>query len=148
MRLKCGWSRVAAVFAIAAASGLFGGCAGVVGPSKSELASAEYGQPVTQQAAEEQARGFLQRQGADLARSNLTFDPVESGYARDERVGGPYDFGYRLYATLDEKDAAGYFKGPVNYVFMFGDGRMKSVYRVLGIKADLWDWKPRLVRIH
>lgn len=136
--------RIAAPFAAAGCALI--GCASVHGPSKSQLAAANYGAPIAQAPAESQARAFLQSR-ADLSRSTLVFDPIERGYARADYPQGEFEFGYRLYATLNEKDDAGYFTGPANYIFVFRDGSICAAYHVAGIKADMWDYKPRLMRI-
>ena len=125
---------------------VFAGCASVHGPSKSELAAANFGAQISQSRGESIAREFLAGQ-ADLSRATLSYDPVERGFAKDDWAKGGFEFGHRLYATLNEKDAAGYFKGPVNYIFIFRDEVLVAAYRVIGVKADLWDMSPRLMRL-
>ena len=44
---------------------------------------------------------------ADLSRATLSYDPVERGFAKDDWVKDDFKFGLRLYASLNEKDAAG-----------------------------------------
>ena len=125
---------------------VFAGCASVHGPLKSELAAANFGEQILQSRGESIAREFLAGQ-ADLSRSTLSYDPVERGFAKDDWAKDGFEFGHRLYATLNEKDAAGYFKGPVNYIFIFRDEVLVAAYRVIGVKADLWDMSPRLMRL-
>lgn len=77
----------------------------------------------------------------------LSYDPVERGFAKDDWAKEGFEFGHGLYATLNKKGAAGYFKGPVNYIFIFRDEVLVAAYRVIGVKADLWDMSPRLMRL-
>ncbi|MDP1661265.1 MAG: hypothetical protein Q8L55_05045 [Phycisphaerales bacterium] len=116
-------------------------------PTDAQLAEANYGSAIAQSLAESQARAYFHDKGVSESQSSLTFGAVERGYVSCESVPGGYDYGFRLYATLNEKDAAGYFKGPVNYIFLFRDEQIGAIYRVWGTKPDVWDLAPRLVRI-
>ncbi len=73
-------------------------------PTREELNSADYGSPITQQDAEEQARQFLKYYLKDPGSATYDWSPVYQGWLREAPLhGGGLKFGYVPYGKYKRK---------------------------------------------
>ena len=111
-----------------------------LGPSKKEIEKADYGQPISQAAAQAQATAFLER---DLKRPGFkaTWTTVRKGWlTKPAGTGTGNYFGYMIDGTVtvpsDEK------KDPLKYAFLFRDGKLLAVKGLVMVESDYGDPIP------
>ena len=110
---------------------LVSGCAGGQ-PSPAELASADYGIPISQAPAQKLALEFLKRYLKDPKSARIDWSPIAPGWLREAPVeGGGLKFGYKLTAQINEKNSDGAYMGYKPYVFMFFNSTLSGVYTEL-----------------
>jgi hypothetical protein len=127
---------------------LLGGCAGGP-PSPEELASADYGIPISQVNAQRAALEFIKRYLKAPESARIDWSPIAPGWVREASVeGGGLRFGYKLPAQINEKNSYGAYMGYKPYVFMFFNGTLSSVYTELEYDGFGYKKKSYLGRIY
>jgi hypothetical protein len=98
-------------------------------PSAEELATADYGSPISQEEAQTMAERWLEDNLKDPFSAQIRWAPVEKGLVRDAPIrGGSIHFGYLLDAEINAKNSYGAYVGFRPYRFFFINGRIFSVY--------------------
>lgn len=107
---------------------LLSGCA--MGPPTSEqLATADYGSPISQQDAETLAKKFLSRHLKDPNSATYEWNSVYTGWLREAPInGGSLKFGYILEGMVNAKNSFGGYTGSKPFKFIFYNGNISSVY--------------------
>lgn len=96
-------------------------------PTATEVAAADYGTPIGQEQAEEQAKQFLNPRLKDPYSAVWSCESVSSGYFKDAPInGGKVTYGWRLLCSVNAKNSYGGFTGLKRYGFLFRDGRLVS----------------------
>ncbi|WP_153164303.1 hypothetical protein [Stenotrophomonas nematodicola] len=94
-------------------------------PTASELATADYGPPVSQEDAEAQAKQFLEARLKDPYSAVWSCQGVHSGYFKDAPIyGGKVTYGWRLMCNVNSKNSFGGYTGAKQYGFLFREGRL------------------------
>ena len=98
-------------------------------PTAEELAKADYGTPITQQAAQDKALSWLKVVLKDPSSAQYEWGTVQQGWARTAPIeGGELVWGYRLDAKVNAKNSFGAYIGYKPYFFMFRNGELDSVW--------------------
>lgn len=98
-------------------------------PTEEERAAADYGAPITQEDAEAQANGWLDRHLKDPDSAQAEWGPVSQGWAREPVFdGGDLMFGYSLEGMVNAKNSFGGYVGAKPYSFLFRDGQMIAIF--------------------
>lgn len=104
------------------------GCS--MAPSAQEYASADYGQPITQEEAQEQAARFMHGQLKDPESARYECAPIQTGWSKDGLVyGGQTHFGYALLCAVNAKNSYGAYAGAERYQFLFHNGSLVTVMK-------------------
>lgn len=104
-----------------------GGCAGA--PSDADLRKADYGSPISQDAAERQAVAYLETKLKDPGSAEYKWSPVERGWARDPVItGGAVYYGYLLVGQVNARNSYGGYVGYRKYQFMFQNGKLRQAW--------------------
>lgn len=107
---------------------LLAGCASAP-PTPDQLASADYGSPVSQKEAQAKASAFLRRYLKDPDSANIEWGTVGTGWVREAPIyGGTLRFGYVLEANINAKNSFGGYTGYRPYRFLFYNGSLISAY--------------------
>lgn len=111
------------------AAAMLAGCA--AGPSPQEIAAIDYGQPVEQNAAEQQAAAYLGKVLKDPASAQVSFGRVYQGYYTSAPISGSkISAGYMLDALVNAKNSYGGYAGAKPYRFLFRGGKLTNAWRV------------------
>lgn len=98
-------------------------------PTAEELASADYGTPISQQEAEEKAKSWLKGHLRDPSSAEYEWGTVQQGWARTAPIeGGRLIWGYRLEARINARNGFGGYNGYKPYQFMFKNGELDGVW--------------------
>ncbi len=98
-------------------------------PTQDQLAAADYGAPITQSAAEQQALGLLRTILKDPYSAQIEWSSVQTGWIREAPIhGGALRFGYILSASVNAKNSYGGYTGFKPYQFLFFNGDLVSAY--------------------
>ena len=107
------------------AAALLSGCASA--PTAQQQMAADYGAPMDQEAAQTQAKTYLDARLRDPYSAVYTWGPIEKGYIEAAPlVGQKMEFGYLLNVTVNSKNAFGGYTGAKAYQFFFRDGQLRS----------------------
>ena len=96
-------------------------------PTEEELASADYGTPITQEDAEARATSWLGTYLRDPESLRAHWEPVVKGWQRD--FGGQLYFGYRMVGSINAKNGFGGYVGAEPFVFLFHNGALAHVWK-------------------
>lgn len=108
---------------------MLAGCAS--GPTPAEIAAIDYGQPVEQRAAEQQAAAYLGKVLKDPASAQVSFGKVYQGYYTGAPIrGSKISAGYMLDALVNAKNSYGGYTGAKPYRFLFQNGVMTGAWKV------------------
>jgi hypothetical protein len=98
-------------------------------PTQDELSHLDYGQPVSQQSAEDQAKSYMERHLKDPYSAVYTWQPVATGWVKAPPIlGGGIDAGWVLKGTVNAKNSFGGYVGVRPYRFMFNNGSLTHVW--------------------
>ncbi len=137
-RILVALSLVLSLFLVGCASGP---------PTAEEFAKADYGTPITQQAAQDKAQSWLKGVLKDPSSAQYDWGTVQSGWARKAPIeGGKLIWGYRLEAKINARNSFGGYNGYKPYVFMFKNGELDGVWgeQVLGSGYSATPYMGRL----
>lgn len=108
---------------------MLAGCA--FGPTPAEIAAIDYGQPVEQRAAEQQAAAYLGKVLKDPASAQVSFGRVYQGYYTSAPISGSkISAGYMLDALVNAKNSYGGYTGAKPYRFLFRSGVLINAWKV------------------
>lgn len=94
------------------------GCA--AGPTPQQIASADYGSPVSQEQAEERIKQYFNGTLKDPYSAQYQFSKVEKGYIIGSAAKGkPLYAGYLVTAYVNAKNSYGGYTGNQGYQFLF-----------------------------
>lgn len=96
-------------------------------PTAEELAAADYGPPITQEAAVAQALTWLQGNLKDPDSLKATWEDVRRGWIQ-YWVGEQLFFGYVLTGSINAKNSYGGYSGPREFRFVFYGGKLRDVF--------------------
>lgn len=98
-------------------------------PTQEQLESADYGSPISQQAARRLATEFFQSHLRDPGSAQYRWGRIERGWIRQAPIhGGRVVYGYALNVDVNAKNAYGGYVGFRNYIFIFRDGQIETIY--------------------
>ncbi len=98
-------------------------------PTPDQLASADYGSPISQYEAQAKAEAFFNRYLKDPDSALIEWGTVETGWLREAPIyGGQLRFGYILDANVNAKNSFGGYTGYKPYRFLFFNGSLVSAY--------------------
>ena len=124
----------------------FVGCAASP-PTADEFAKADYGSPITQQAAQDKAQSWLKGVLKDPSSAQYDWGTVQQGWARTAPIeGGKLIWGYRLDAKINARNSFGGYNGYKPYLFMFKNSELHAVWgeQVLGSGYSATPYMGRL----
>jgi len=116
-------------------------------PTAEEFAKADYGTPITQQAGQDKAQGWLKGVLKDPSSAQYDWGTVQQGWARTAPIeGGKLIFGYRLDAKINARNSFGGYNGYKPYLFIFKNGELDGVWgeQVLGSGYSATSYMGRL----
>lgn len=100
-------------------------------PTQDELSHLNYGQPVSQESAESQAKEYLSRRLKDPYSAVYEWQRVDTGWVKAPPIlGGGIDAGWVLKGTVNAKNSFGGYVGAKPYQFMFSNGYLTHVWSV------------------
>ena len=100
---------------------LLSGCAGT--PTSQELASADYGQPMTQKECESQVINIMNTHLFDPGSAQYSFgNCTKMGFPSIPIMGLPKQYGYGLTVGINAKNIFGFYTGKRPHMFLFNDG--------------------------
>ena len=115
--------------AMTAAAGGLTACARM--PTQQELSGIDYGNPVLQDDAENQAKAYLSHRLKDPYSAVYDWQPVHTGWVKaPPLLGGGMDTGWVLKGTVNAKNSFGGYVGAKPYQFMFREGVLAHVWTV------------------
>jgi len=98
-------------------------------PTEEELAAADYGEPISQEHAQQMAEQFLSQWLYDPNSAQYQWDKIFKGYLRHPPIhGGGVVFGYILDVNVNSKSKLGFYTGFKPFRFVFYSGTLKTVY--------------------
>jgi hypothetical protein len=117
-------------------------CATIPRPTQEEIASADYGAPISQIDAKRKAKEFFSRCLSDPYSAKFAWGNVERGWLREIKpadpaknpdyfggfVVGDVVFGYAFDVFVNAKRRGGNYTGYSQYRFIFYNGSLKTVY--------------------
>ncbi|MHC4958274.1 MAG: hypothetical protein ACYTGN_07845 [Planctomycetota bacterium] len=131
-------STILALLLVAAACGL--------APSKKEEAKADYGQPISQAAAQAQATSFLAQDLKDTPNFKVKWTTLRKGWlTKPAGTGTGNYFGYMIdgAVTIQPKDEKEKPKEPLDYSFLFFNGKLMAVSSLVMVESDYGDPIPK-----
>jgi hypothetical protein len=98
-------------------------------PTAEELASADYGTPISQLDAQNKARDWLKGYLKDPLSAQCDWKSVAPGWCRTSPItGGRMIFGYRLDAMINARNSFAAYTGYKPYWFIFKNGELEDVW--------------------
>ena len=98
-------------------------------PTQQQLATADYGAPISQKDAQDLATQFLFRILKDPYSAQYQWGSFDQGWIREAPMhGGRLVFGYKLDVSVNAKNSYGGYGGFKPYTFVFYNGSIKTVY--------------------
>ncbi len=98
-------------------------------PTAEQLSQADYGTPISQPEAEQQAKAWLKLHLKDPGSAQYDWGEVTKGWARHAPIdGGKLLFGYNLTAQINAKNSFGGYNGYKPYQFYFFNGQLMHVW--------------------
>lgn len=112
-----------------ATTGLLQGCAPM--PTQQEINSADYGYPISQDDAVNQAKGAFGLYLKDPESARYSFGSVYKGYFVGSAFEGrKLQAGYLLDVTVNAKNSYGGYVGAKPYKFLFRNGKIAGAWEV------------------
>lgn len=106
------------------------GCA--AGPTPQQIASADYGSPISQEQAEDRIKQYFNGTLKDPYSAHYQFSKVEKGYIIGSAFEGkPLYAGYIISVNVNAKNSYGGYTGNQGYQFLFQNGLL-----VKGLKLN------------
>ena len=103
------------------------GC--VQAPTKTEVANADYGTPISQQDAEQEAHTFMHAYLKDPDSATWECHQVHTAWQQDDAMdGGKRTYGYKLGCMINSKNSFGGYTGAKPYGFLYRDGKLVAAY--------------------
>lgn len=125
LRLNIQVSRILVAFVVLVA--WLGGCA--AGPTAEQLATADYGTPITEADAKAKAQVWMRGVLKDPMSAQYEWETFERGWvSKGLLYGGGYLYGYRLNGRVNARNSFGGYVGPRRYLFMLRDGDIAAVW--------------------
>lgn len=106
---------------------MLGGCASA--PTADEMASADYGGPISQEDAKAKALALLKTTLKDPTSAEIDWGYVSTGWVRTAPLeGGRLMWGYILDAKVNSKNGFGGYTGYSPMKFLFRDGELQAAW--------------------
>lgn len=119
------------------------GCASAP-PTQQELASADYGRAISQQAAQDLAQTYLRGALKDPLSAQYEWGQVQRGWVKDSPLqGGKATFGYTLNVKINARNSFGGYVGFKPYMFVFRNEMLVQVWA----ENDIGGGQVAMVRI-
>lgn len=110
-------------FFLALTASILVGCA--AGPTPQQIATADYGSPISQGQAEERIKQYFNGTLKDPYSAQYQFSNIEKGYIIGSAVQGkPLYAGYLITAYVNAKNSYGGYTGVQGYQFLFQNGML------------------------
>lgn len=123
-----------AIAMVVCASVLLSACAPMPVITQQQLATADYGTPITQAQAEQLAKSWLDGSLKDPYSAVEQWQPVQKGIVTTSLLDGHKELpGYIMDGTVNAKNSYGGYVGARAYRFLFRDG---AVERVMAADPD------------
>jgi len=114
-----------------------GNLLGAKQPTPSELASADYGGFIEQEAAQGLAQAWLVLRLKDAESAKYQWGKVDKGWVKDAPIiGGSIYTGYVMHALVNSKNSYGGYTGFEEWTFLFRDGGVARAYHQSGIPVQ------------
>jgi hypothetical protein len=99
-------------------------------PSAQEVAAADYGQPMTQEAAQAAVLSFMAMTLKDPDSAHYQWGQVGPGWIKDAPFfGGRTHYGYTIFVVVNARNSFGAYAGPTKYQFLMRDGRIEAAMK-------------------
>lgn len=97
-------------------------------PSETELASLDFGEPVSQDFAESDAKIFFEHYLKDPYSAQIQYAHVYRGWVKEPLLnGGKLHYGYVLDVSVNAKNSFGGYVGATNFKFIFRENKVLAV---------------------
>lgn len=104
------------------------GCAGQ--PTAEQIAALDYGPPISQEAAEAQAKEAISSRLKDPYTAQFQFGPVYQGYVTGSALEGrKLSPGYLMDVQVNARNSYGGYTGYTPYKFLFFNGKLAGAWR-------------------
>ena len=104
-------------------------CACASTPAAEKIATADYGDEISQIEAQAQAEKWLKSHLKDPHSAQIDWGVVQKGWTKDAPIqGGGFQFGYKLDVQVNAKNSFGGYTGYKPYIFLFFNGDFKRIF--------------------